>query len=141
MNVIIKTPLITWRTGKTTISATLLIFTKTEAERSVLLFPRKNSYSWESRFLSASSDRSLQIVAFNFNCFAFKKILIIDENQLDSIKALIRIKILYLGSKSNKLFKKLIEVFGLPIMKLNSLAKKNITINSEIPAKIEIGKR
>ena len=97
MNVMIKLPLTTCRTGKTTISETLLIFTKTEAERSALLFLRKKSYSCESKFLSACSDRSLQIVAFNLNCLAFKIILIIDENQFDKIKALIKIKILYLG--------------------------------------------
>ena len=55
MNVITKVPLITCRTGKTTISETLLIFTKTEAERSVLLFPRKSKSDLHSRYISILS--------------------------------------------------------------------------------------
>ena len=64
-----------------------------------------------------------------------------DENQFDNIKALMRMRILYLGSKSNKLLNILIGLLGLPIMKLNSLAKKNITTNSEKPATTAIGIR
>ena len=43
-NKIIKEPLIVCNTGSTTISETLLIFTKTEADKLFLLFPIKNSY-------------------------------------------------------------------------------------------------
>ena len=137
----IKIPLITWRTGKTTMSETLFILTKTEAEILVLLLVKKNSYSWESKFLNAISERSLQIVAFNLNCFDFKKILTIEENQLDIRNAPIKIKILYFGSKLNTLLKRFMDWLGLPIMKLNSLANKKITINSDIPAVMEIGMR
>ncbi len=70
INMIKNIPLTVFNIGRTIFSATLFILTRIDAERSVFLFSMKNSYSWESKFLSANSERSLQIVALSFNCLA-----------------------------------------------------------------------
>ena len=86
INIIKNIPLTVFNIGSTIFSATLLILNKIEAERSVFLFSIKNSYCCESKFLSANSERSLQIVAFSFNCFALTYSLMNEENQLAIIK-------------------------------------------------------
>ena len=63
-------PLIVCNTGSTTISATRVILTKTEADKLVLSLEMKNSYFCVSKFFKASSDKSLQMVAFSLSCFA-----------------------------------------------------------------------
>ena len=70
IKIITNAPLIVCSTGRTTISATRVIFTKTEAENSFLSLEIKNSYFCESNFFKASSDKSLQMVAFSLSYFA-----------------------------------------------------------------------
>ena len=57
-----------------------------------------------------------------------------EENQLAIIKIDIRIKILYFGSKSKRLFKIGKGFLGCPLRKLNNLDTIDKTIISEIPA-------
>ena len=134
INIIKKIPLTVFNIGSTIFSATLLILTKIEAERSVFLFSIKNSYCWESKFLRANSERSLQIVALSFNCFALTYSLMNEENQLPIIKIDISIKILYFGSKSRRLLKYGIASLGWPLKKLNNHERIVKTKISDTPA-------
>ena len=123
MKIITKIPLMVCKIGSTTKSETLFILSKTDADKSLFLFWRKNSYCWDNNFLRANSDKSLQIVAFSFNCFERTYNLIKDANQLVNINVVIKIKILYFGSKSKNSLRKTIDSLGCPLKKLNNLAR------------------